>query len=584
MPPTRLASPPRTRADDTDTPFAGFDDTNSDSDVEMADKDDEEAALERAVFGDRAGFFSGIEDMARSTGKEMVLHEGGEEEGGEREGMEGLEDADLFMIDTAGVTVDLPSADEESDTEAAAQAAWDDSGDERVAVSLATGGARLRKLRRTEVEDVVSGREYSRRLRKQFALLHPTPAWATQSPAKKRRMSAGDDSSAEESADEADVSAMPLAKLLRDAEALSGAAPAVPGKKRKLRSEIIEIQRLRDICGNGPSAITTLQIHPTLPLLLASGPSSTMSLYHLSPQPPNPNPLLTSLHIAHTPLTSTVFHPSPADPRIFLSARRRYFHIWNLASGRVERISRLSPHPAEQRSTETLRVSPDGTYIALQGSARKGGGVINVLSASTAQWIAAARVDAAGGIADFVWWADGRGFTVLGKNGAVTEWEVESRSAVARWVDQGAVGSTTLALGGAAVHGLGGDRWVAVGSSSGVVNVYDRRALAATCAAEEGKTVHPAPLRVLDQLTTPVSHLAFSPDGQVMAMASRWKADALRLVHLPSCAVYRNWPTSKTPLGRVSAVSWGAHGGESGGSVLVVGNEQGKIRAWEVCG
>ena len=88
----------------------------------------------------------------------------------------------------------------------------------------------------------------------------------------------------------------------------------------------------------------------------------------------------------------------------------------------------------------------------------------------------------------------------------------------------------------------------------------------------------PSPARSLDQLTTPISHLVFSPDGQMLAMASRWKKDALRLVHLPSCTVYRNWPTDKTPLGRVSSLALGGRNGEW----LAVGNEQGGIRLWEI--
>jgi U3 small nucleolar RNA-associated protein 18 len=60
-------------------------------------------------------------------------------------------------------------------------------------------------------------------------------------------------------------------------------------------------------------------------------------------------------------------------------------------------------------------------------------------------------------------------------------------------------------------------------------------------------------------------------------MASRWKRDALRIVHLPSCTVYRNWPTDRTALGRVSSVALSPDGG-----LLAVGNEQGKIRLWEI--
>jgi U3 small nucleolar RNA-associated protein 18 len=45
--------------------------------------------------------------------------------------------------------------------------AWSDSDDERISVSLAAR-PQLRKLRRTEAEDVITGKEYSRRLRKQY--------------------------------------------------------------------------------------------------------------------------------------------------------------------------------------------------------------------------------------------------------------------------------------------------------------------------------------------------------------------------------------------------------------------------------
>jgi hypothetical protein len=103
-------------------------------------------------------------------------------------------------------------------------------------------------------------------------------------------------------------------------------------------------------------------------------------------------------------------------------------------------------------------------------------------------------------------------------------------------VDAGAVGTTVLSLGGRSGRTqLGGDRWVAIGSSSGVVNIYDRRDWAAAYANAAEKDVqngvprNPVPARALDQLTTPISHLVFAPDGQMLAMASRWKRDALRL-------------------------------------------------------
>jgi len=463
-------------------------------------------------------------------------------------------------------------------------------------VSLASV-PRLRKLRITEAEDVVNGREYEKRLRHQFELLSPAPEWARHAlgrPAsKKRRLSenASDDgdSDIDMDLDEDLPSVAPLSKLLRDASSLVRQSGPGAGKKRKLRPEVIDIQRQKDIPGIQPSAITSISFHPTLPLLLTSGPSSTLYLHHLAPSPPapTPNPLLTSLHIRGTPLSTTAFHPT--DSRIFLSARRRYFHIWNLSSGRVEKVTRVYGQQHEQRTMETFKLSPDGKLMALLGSARKGGGVINVLSASSLQWITQVRVESRNGIADFAWWRDSKGMSIAGKSGEITEWFVLERRITARWQDEGAVGTTTIALGGQhefVKATIGTDRWVIVGSSSGIVNIYDRRAWLASPPpnAEQPLPSQPKPTRTLDQLTTPTSHLTFSPDGQLLAIASKWKRDAMRLVHLPSCTVFKNWPTSNTPLGRITGVAIAAGEVVCGEvhCVMAVGNEQGKVRLWEI--
>ncbi|EUC49582.1 hypothetical protein COCMIDRAFT_1627 [Bipolaris oryzae ATCC 44560] len=566
-------------------------------------KDAEEEELERMIFGDSEGFRQGLENFSldRTTG---TYGDESDESGAEEVSLDGVADQDLFFFDAGPVAAPAgsvaPKGTEESDDEDE-KPAWEDSDDERLVVSLASV-PQLRKLRETADDDVVNGKEYSRRLRKQYERLYPTPNWAayaTGKANKKRRRTMDEDESGDESAsdmdvDDEDLSTAPLAKLLKDADILSRVARG-SAKRRKLQAGTIDIQRLKDVSKAGPSAITSLSFHPSYPLLLSSGPSSTLYLHHVNPNPPNPNPLLTSLHIKRTPLVTTAFHPSASDSRIFLSARRRYFHVWNIATGRVEKVSRVYGHQHEQRTMEFFALSPNGKYMALRGSSRKGGGVINILDARTLQWATQVRIESRGGIADFAWWGDGTGMCIAGKNGEVTEWSVED-GVVGRWNDEGAVGTTVIALGGKSgrENWLGGDRWVAIGSSSGVVNIYDRRAWSetdpslSTPKADSNGGIPPAPkpLRDLQNLTTPISHLAFTPDGQVLAMASRWKNNAMRLVHLPSATVFKNWPSQKTPLGRITAVAWGrpSEDEEKEGSLaqLAVANEAGHIRMWEI--
>lgn len=220
--------------------------------------------------------------------------------------------------------------------------------------------------------------------------------------------------------------------------------------------------------------------------------------------------------------------------------------------------------------------------------------MINVLDAASLQWVTQARIDSRGGVADFAWWQNGQGMVIAGKNGEVTEWSVQD-GVLGRWTDEGAVGTTVIALGGNSGRNnwIGGDRWVAVGSSSGVVNIYDRRAWSeansdkdVTSDANSGIPKAPKPLRALENLTTPTSHLTFSPDGQILAMASRWKKNAMRLVHLPSATVFKNWPTEKTSLGRITSVAWGKPNEdeerEGSFALIAVGTEAGHVRMWEV--
>ncbi|KAH7118956.1 WD40-repeat-containing domain protein [Dendryphion nanum] len=556
--------------------------------------DESEEELERLVFGDSEGFRKSVKGFSLD---DPVGAESEEDLEADAD-LENVADQDLFFIDSGPGIAPPPLNAAEDAAEEAEKPAWEDSDDERLTVSL-LDRRQNKKLRETEEDDVIGGKDYIRRLRKQYQSLYPTPDWAihatNKSKRKRRTREAGDDESDSDSdvemADEDDLSTQPLARLLKDADILDRNSRE-PAKRRKLQSGTINIRKLRGVAQNGPSSITSLSFHPTYPLLLSSGPSATLSLHHIKPDPPNPNPLLTSLHIKHTPLKTTAFHPSPSDSRIFLSARRRYFHVWDLATGSVEKVTRVYGHQHEQRTMENFSLSPDGRHMALLGSTAKGGGVINILDATTLQWITQARIDSRGGIADFVWWGDGNGICIVGKNGEVTEWSF-NEGVVGRWTDDGALGTTVIAVGGKSGRNwLGGDRWVAIGSTSGIVNIYDRRAwqdsngTSTNSDHNGGIPKAPTPIRVLDNLTTPISFLKFSPDGQVMAMASRWKSNALRLVHLPSATVYKNWPTQVTHIGRISAIAWGnpteADEREGCLALLSVANEMGKIRLWEV--
>lgn len=104
-------------------------------------------------------------------------------------------------------------------------------------------------------------------------------------------------------------------------------------------------------------------------------------------------------------------------------------------------------------------------------------------------------------------------------------------------------------------------------SKAGVVNVYESQKAFATAPSSSLFAVGAAliPEKALMQLTTPISHLAFNHDNQMLSMSSRAAKDALRLVHLPTCTAFQNWPTSGTPLHYVQAAQFSPHSGSGSG-------------------
>ncbi|KKY38412.1 putative wd g-beta repeat containing protein [Diaporthe ampelina] len=583
---------------ESDDDFSGFEDEDTQvnsadrMDVDEADSDEDE--LERLVLGNRAGFRESLFKHGADSDDDEALEGPRLDDDGQAPGTTGHEDLDdsaLFMFDTGSAPADgkqLTEAVKQVARDDGPQPAWVDSDDERLAVSLA-GVKQLRKLRESEADDLVNGTEYTRRLRQYYLRLNPLPSWAKDSSERKtkrrRRSSAassGSDSSSgsEVSGDEEDISALPLERFLRDAGALQGEGGR--RRKRKLRPEVIDIQRTRDIADTHKGPVESISFHPHHPVLLSSSKSSILYLHHIDPSAhPTPNPQLTSVQVKSVPIRRSAFL-HPGGDEIIFAGRRRFFHSWNLSTGAVKKVTKIQGHQEEQKTMERFRLSPDGEHMALIATSRKGGGMLNIVSVSSMQWAAQARLDSRGGIADFAWWRDGQGITILGRDGQVAEWSLATRRTVGIWRDDGSIGGTVMALGGRdGPQGVGGDRWVALGSTSGVLNLYDRSELISKAEGDAAVEIKPlpTPTRSFEQLTTPITATTFSPDAQLLAFASQHKKDAFKLVHLPSCTVYRNWPTEQTPMGRVTAATFGK---SKDTDVLVVGNDVGKIRMWEI--
>ncbi|ODQ81924.1 hypothetical protein BABINDRAFT_160148 [Babjeviella inositovora NRRL Y-12698] len=513
--------------------------------IPIPPKDEEELALEKLVFGDLEGFEANLKkiDNLYDFEDDSDVEEEIESGDSDAEDYSKLNDDQLFFVDEGENADDTMDVDESSEEESNEESddAWNDSDDDKINISL-IASHRTKKLRTSESEAYVSGKSYVTRLRSQFEKIYPKPGWV----ATLAEEPASDASDVE---DELENNTNSLLKVLSTTAAYNDTGAKLT---KLLAPNKIDIVRLKDANQSHPSraAIQTISFHPSHPLMLTGGYDRTLRIYHIDGKVNN---VVTTLHLRDAPVQTAQFHPN-GGTKIFSGGRRKYLHKWDLESGAVEKISRMYGHENTQRSMEYFKISPKhGKYIALTGNS----GWCNILSGSTGQWINGFKIE--GNLVDIAFSADESSIFVVSHTGEIWQWDIENNKIASKWTDETGVGITKIQVGGK------GDRWVAVGSNSGIVTVYDRT-----------KGVK-KPIGVIENLTTTISSLEFSPDGQVLCIASRSKKDALKLVHLPSCTVFSNWPTMATPLGKVTAIAF-----SNGGEMLCIGNEAGKARLYKL--
>jgi U3 small nucleolar RNA-associated protein 18 len=153
--------------------------------------------------------------------------------------------------------------------------AWVDPDDLDVQVSLVSN-KRLRKLRDTAAEDEIGGRDYERRLRRQFERLNPAPQWA--SDARKKRSTIKRTRSVSPSSS---VSA-------EDLDLLTSTGGILAGKQRRsktLSPKTINIERLRDanLSARAEGELRTVQFHPSpqVPMLLTASADRRLRLFNV---------------------------------------------------------------------------------------------------------------------------------------------------------------------------------------------------------------------------------------------------------------------------------------------------------------
>lgn len=364
---------------------------------------------------------------------------------------------------------------------------------------------------------------------------------------------------------------------------LSSSSPFIASSRGKLGSTQLpagqlDIERIRDVKGGEEGAVRALGWAPgaNRSILAVAGNDRRVRIYNIDGPS---NPLLSAIHLPSLPISSLQFHPT-SPSTLLLSGPRPYLHLVSLQTSTSTRVPLLPLTSAQPSSLSSVAFSPQGNILAAASSS--GVHLLSFGSGGPQGLLGTLKASGGGGRVESVRFAkDGRELWMLGgRSGEVSVWDIGQRRCISKWKDEDGAGFGARLMDRNESAGL-----TAVGSSTGIVNLYSSATggldlTSSTFSSASGpSTTAPTLLKSFDNITVPLTSLAFNPDGQLLAAASSERKDTLRIYHTPSRTAYQNWPTAGTPLGVVTALGWSPRS-----DVLAMGNQRGRVLLYRLRG
>ncbi|XP_057375284.1 U3 small nucleolar RNA-associated protein 18 homolog [Daphnia carinata] len=367
----------------------------------------------------------------------------------------------------------------------------------------------------------VSDRIYKKVLEQKFASIHghTTPKWAQLGKKDEKK-------SKQDSSDE-----------VEDRDLTKTAADLLMKDSVLLPQEILNFLRMSDINKETRAegvVIKSVEFHKKQNVALVAGNSGVLSLFEIGG---SSNAKIQSITFKQFPIHMAHFSPS-GEEVIASSHATGNIQAYNLINGR----SVIIPHnkQMDKGSYKNFVLSPDGKLIAYQGQY----GYIHLMSARSKEWITSLKMN--GEVNALTFNPDGTKLYSHGEFGEVYVWDMNTRTCVHKFVDDGCITGTALAMSPT-------QQYLACGSSSGVVNLYNTSNL-------ENNSL-PKPDKVILNLVTRISGINFHPSSELVSIFSDAKENAVRLAHFPSMTVFKNFPVQKKDSYRVTTMDFSPSGG-----------------------
>ncbi|XP_055598050.1 U3 small nucleolar RNA-associated protein 18 homolog [Uranotaenia lowii] len=334
-----------------------------------------------------------------------------------------------------------------------------------------------------------------------------------------------------------------------DDEVLRTVGHVVKGTTTDLPQGQIELKRLKNLNRETKNEgdITAVLFHPTSMVAIMTGMNGIASIVAVDG---TKNEKLHTIGLKKFKIACCGM--SSDGNEIILGSYRKFYHTYNLLSGQSYTLQIKD----ELWTMKNFEISKCGKYIAVTG----GFGEIHLLDGRSKELIDTIQQNYA--CPSLCFTPDSKYLIAHSNDTMVSIYHLAKRRFVNVFTDDGCVNGSFIIV-------CPNNRFLATGNRQGIVNIYLLEKVL--------KEKYPTPERVISNLTTAIGSIAFNCTSELMAIASPDVPDAIKLIHLKSGTVYRNFPMMKSDLGRVTRVQF-----SPGSGYLAVGSREGFVSLFRV--